>query len=331
MKPIRFGLLGCGGIQRKHLSRLLSREDAEVVALADVEQKQIDWILEAERATDLNAAQYTDEAAFFGHEPMEAVVISTPHSFHASQILAALDHDLEVLVEKPMVIAVEDAEKIIERTAASKRQVQVAYNSPFAPEIQYVRDCIRNETYGRLQMVSGYISQSWKAFVKGTWREVPAISGGGFAYDSGAHPLNTLCWTIDAMPDEVFAVMDDRGAPVEINAAIYARFESDVMMQLTLAGDTDSGYGSFMVFAFDRGRIEVDPWGGHWIRLYDQKGQVKYPPIPNAPDQPVDHFIDSISGKVEPLTSPRNGLIHSQLMELIYASAEAGRVVKRSE
>ncbi|QDU71345.1 Gfo/Idh/MocA family protein [Mucisphaera calidilacus] len=328
MKTTRIGLLGCGRIQRKHFHAVTVHEGAEIAALCDIDASRIAWILDHEKASDLEVARYTSEAEFFAHRPIDAVVISTPHASHADQIIAAVDAGLDVLVEKPMVTNAADAERVIERVEQTGRQVQIGYNAPFTPELQYVRDCIRDKTFGRLQMVSGYISQRWKNYVKGSWREVKAISGGGFSYDSGAHPLNTLCWTIDAMPTEVFAQTDNRGAAVDVNMALQARFDPDILVQLTLAGDCEHNIGSFMAFLFEDGGIEVDGWNGRWIRVFDKKGPIKYPPIPNSSSQPLDHFIDAIRGKVEPLTSPRNGLIQATLMDHVYRSAETGLPVK---
>ncbi|MEQ9461723.1 MAG: Gfo/Idh/MocA family oxidoreductase [Phycisphaeraceae bacterium] len=331
MNQLRIGFLGCGRIQRKHLSGLLRRDDAVAVAFADPNAANIDVLLESEKVTPSGVARYASMDELYAHGGIDAVVIATPHTMHDEHIAKALEADLHIMVEKPMVTTVAGARRMIELAEASKKHVLVAYNSPYSPEFRYLREVIREERFGRLQMVSGYISQGWRPFVKGTWREDVSLSGGGFAYDSGAHPLNSVCWAIDRLPTRVLAWLDELGGPVEINASILARFGEDVTANITLAGDSASGFGSFMVFCFERGRIEIDGWNGNWIRVWDGPAEVKYPAVAGGALQPIDHLIEVIRGEAEPLTSPRNGLVHSMLMEMIYASAESGLAVEADQ
>ncbi|MEQ9453554.1 MAG: Gfo/Idh/MocA family oxidoreductase [Phycisphaeraceae bacterium] len=331
MNQLRIGFLGCGGIQRKHLSGLLRRSDAEAVAFADTDPTRIDWLLGEQKATGLQAGKYVSMEDLYAHSGLDAVVIATPHTLHDEQIARALEAGLHVLVEKPMVTTVAGARRMMELAEASKKHVLVAYNSPYSPEFRYLREAIRDERFGRLQMVSGYISQGWKRFVAGSWREDVSLSGGGFAYDSGAHPLNSVCWAIDRLPTRVLAWLEHKGRPVEVEASILAKFGEDVTASVTLSGDSDSGYGSFMVFCFERGRIEIDGWNGQWVRVWDERGPVKYPVVAGEPFQPIDHLIEVIRGEAEPLTGPRNGLVHSKLMEMIYASAESGLAVEADQ
>ena len=50
------------------------------------------------------------------------------------------------------------------------------------------------------------------------------------------------------------------------------------------------------------------------------------PPITDdmSAGSPDDNFIDTLMGRAEPRTSPMNGIIQSELMDLIYESAETG-------
>ena len=81
-----------------------------------------------------------------------------------------------------------------------------------------------------------------------------------------------------------------------------------------------------MALIFDNGRIEVDGWGGGWIRVYEGGQQLDPPPITDemSAGSPDDNFIDAILGRAEPRTSPMNGIIQSELMDAIYESGRTG-------
>ena len=160
----------------------------------------------------------------------------------------------------------------------------------------------------------------------GSWRQDPALSGGGQAYDSGAHIFNSLCWSVESEIAEVFAFVDNHGTPVDINAATAIRFTSGTLANITIGGNCPGG-GSFLAFIFANGRVEIDGWGAGWINVWQGGDKLKYPPITaemGAPS-PLHNFIDAILGRAEPRTSPRNGIIQSQLMEAIYASQQTGQ------
>ena len=170
-------------------------------------------------------------------------------------------------------------------------------------------------------MVTGYVTQNWTDFTAGTWRQEPSLSGGGQAYDTGAHLLNSLCWSVESDVSEVFAYLDNHGTKVDVNSVINVRFVNGVLASMAVSGNCSS-VGSDAAFIFEGGRVEIDGWSGRWIRIYDGNGQQKYPLITGQPQTPDDNFIDAIMGRAEPRTTPQNGIVQSQLMDCIYESAK---------
>ena len=77
-----------------------------------------------------------------------------------------------------------------------RRVFVIGYNTPCTPHFMFVRDVIRRQRFGKLEMVSGYLAQNWLRYTNGTWRQDPSLSGGGQTYDSGAHLLSSLCWSV---------------------------------------------------------------------------------------------------------------------------------------
>ena len=82
-----------------------------------------------------------------------------------------------------------------------------------------------------------------------------------------------------------------------------------------------------MTYIFDNGRIDIDGWGGSWIKVFDGSQQIENPPITDDMNagNPDDNFIDAILGRAEPRTTPTNGIIQSELMDAIYESARTGQ------
>jgi predicted dehydrogenase len=260
----------------------------------------------------------------------DAVLISTQHTLHYEQGMMALDAGCHVFMEKPMVTSAEHAYKIAEKVKETGKVFVIGYNTSCSANFYYLREQIRNNTLGKLELVLGYINQNWKRGTMGRWRQDPELSGGGQAYDSGAHLLNSLCWSVESSVEEVFAFIDNCGTEVDINSSINVRFENGVMAGIVISGNCPAPGGTFMAFIFDNGRIEIDGWGGGWIRVYKGNQQVEKPPITKemAAGRSDYNFIDAILGRAEPRTDPVNGIIQSELMDAIYESARTGMPAK---
>ena len=332
--PLRFAIVGCGGFAGYHAARLASHPDANIVACADLQPLIVETFIAkhlAEAAT--KPAIETDLSGMLERHQPDAVIIATPHTLHFEHASAALAAGCHVFVEKPMVTSATDAHVLADQAAKSGRILTIGYNTPCTPEFNYLRDVIRNphgpNGLGRLEIISAHLSQNWMRWTLNTWRQKPHLSGGGMAYDTGAHLLNSLCWTVESRVSEVFAFIDSLDRPVDINAAINVRFENGVLASLAIAGNCPSE-SSRMTCCFAGGRIEIDGWYGGWIEVNNAYGRVKYPKINTElrGQSPLENFIDAILGRDEPRTTPRHGVIQSELMDSIYESARSGRVAR---
>lgn len=328
MSKIRLAMIGCGG-NSSHHARVMNRNpEVQIVATCDVNTDIANGYI------DRNLPELTPRPAAFDNiakmlaeiKP-DAVLISTPHTLHFEQGMQALNAGCHLFMEKPMVTSAKDAYTIAEKVKQVGKVFIIGYGTPCSANFYYLRECIRNKTFGVLELVTGYITQDWLRGTKGTWRQNPKLSGGGQAYDSGAHLLNSLCWSVESNIAEVYAFIDNCGTEVDINSSINIRFENGVFAGMVISGNCPSPGGTHAAFIFDNGRIEIDGWGGGWIRVYEGAKRLDPPPI--TPDMSAgstdENFINAILGRAEPRTSPANGIIHSELMDAIYESARTGQ------
>jgi len=246
---------------------------------------------------------------------------------HFDHCMQALAHGCHVLVEKPMVTDSKDAYRLRDKINDSGKTFVIGYNTSCSAEFAYLRRTIRDGSLGRLIQVCGYLTQGWKSDTLGSWRQDLALSGGGQAYDSGAHILNSLCWGVDAPVAKVHAFVDNCGIDVDVNTNINVLFENNVMASIVVSGDC-SAAGAHMSFIFTDGRIDIDGWGATWMNVFDRKGQVKYPAVTADMDagQPAQNFVDAILGRAEPRATVENGVVLSELMDQIYESGRTGTV-----
>ncbi len=324
---VRIAFLGCGGMMGAHAQRLRDNPDVEIAGLCDVSEDVARLFAAKHLAGTAHKPQvFRDPGEMYAKLAPDAVLISTPHTQHYAQGVQALAAGCHVFMEKPMVTSLEHAYALAEAVKKSGKVFVIGYNTPCSAEFNYLRGTIRAKTFGRLELVTGFLSQDWLRGTTGLWRQDPALSGGGQAYDSGAHLFNSLCWSVESDVEEVFAYVDNHGSRVDINSVSSIKFASGVLANITIGGNCP-GNGSFMAFIFDGGRVEIDGWGAAWINVWKGSEKVKYPPITAEMGSPSpDHnFIEAVLGRAEPRTSAANGIIQSQLMDAIYESQKTGR------
>ena len=335
MSKIRLGIIGCGGNSAGHARRMNENPDVQIVGTCDVNTDIANSYIDRNLPElDPRPAAFDNIPAMLDETAPDAVVISTPHTLHFEHGMQALNAGCHVLVEKPMVTAAQDAYTLAEKVKETGKVFTIGYNTPCSANFYYIRECVRNQTLGKLELVTGYITQNWLHATKGAWRQVPELSGGGQAYDSGAHLFNSLCWSVESNVAEVHSFIDNHGAAVDINSSTNIRFEDGVFAAIVISGNCPSPGGTHMALIFENGRIEVDGWGGGWIRVYEGAAELDPPPITDemSAASPDDNFIDAILGRAEPRTNPMNGIIQSELMDAIYESGRTGlptRPVKR--
>ncbi len=142
---------------------------------------------------------------------MDAVYVSTPHVFHGANALAVIEAGLDLLLEKPMVTTVEEALALVEAEKRTGSTVVIAFQGGLSPLVHDTKERARRGDFGDLVSVTASIWEGWAKNYAGQWKQNPAISGGGFMFDTGAHMMNTVCVLADAEFERLSAYTNNRG------------------------------------------------------------------------------------------------------------------------
>jgi predicted dehydrogenase len=329
MKKVHLGIIGCGGMSRQH-GRIYAAQvpEVEIVGLCDTHTENLDrYQREVFDPVKKKPPTFTDYQDMLAKVKLDAVLIVTPHNQHFEQVTDSLNAGCHVLVEKPMVVKVEHARKLIKHAAEAKRVLSVAFPGTFSPEFQYIQGLLKSGAIGEVIAADAFVAQAWKRATKGTWRQDPEAAGGGQAYDSGAHVFNALLYLTNLRPKEVFAWMDNRGAPVDITGSMSIRYENGALGTALINGDSVVGWEEGVRISTTGGEFLTGVHGGR-LQQWDADGKLKkYPPVPPVPSL-QQWFIDCVLGKAEDPAPAIWGLRQALLMEALYESAKTGRPAK---
>jgi predicted dehydrogenase len=190
-------LVGCGAWGENLLRVLDASPRAELVAVADTSPTRRD--VARAKATRGKVVARLEDAIALG---ARAVVIATPPRTHASLTLDALEAGLDVLVEKPLALRVEDAERCVERAKALGRVAMVGHLLRYHPAIERLVAMAREGVLGELEELS-----TSRLSVRGD-RSVPAL------WSLGPHDLSILHALEPLGVDTIEATSGPDGDPV---------------------------------------------------------------------------------------------------------------------
>ncbi|MCX5496802.1 Gfo/Idh/MocA family oxidoreductase [Kaistia dalseonensis] len=320
--PLRLGVIGAGLKAADYARSWVKMPEVAFVASADV------GVQSRRRLADICTAAGKPEPREFDdfrdmlaacRDEMDAVYVSTPHAFHAEQAIAVVEAGLDLLLEKPMVTTVPEAEQLVAAQRKSGATVVIAFQGGLSPLVLDTQRRARAGEFGALVNVGATIFEGWKESYNGHWKQQPEISGGGFMFDTGAHMMNTICLLADSDFERVSAYMNNRGKPVDITCAVSARLKSGALCTFTAAGEGPPGCASYMTLFFSEAIIRIDAWGG-W-REISMPGVSAIRETAETLDNPMKTFLAIRAGELENSSTVENGLRFAQLWDGIKASA----------
>ena len=136
----------------------------------------------------------------------DAVIVTTPDGTHIDYIVGALERDIDVITEKPMVIDSAQARAVIEAEARSGANVRVTHNTRYTQANMAVKRMIIDGCVGRItnvEMVWNIDTYHGSSYFY-RWNRDRAMSG-GMSITKGCHHFDLLNWWIGDVPEQVFA------------------------------------------------------------------------------------------------------------------------------
>jgi len=323
-KRLRIGFIGAGGIAVGHYQRLGAVKNAEVVALTEPSAKMYKQFCgHCSGASDL--PRYLAYRDMLKEEALDGVVVLSPHTYHFEQITESLNRGLHVLTEKPMVCTIRRAKALIKKAQAKNRLLMISYQRHFEPTFRYMRDVIAKGGLGKIEFVQAIQAQEWLRLTKGTWRQVPELSGGGQLNDSGSHLIDIVMWVTGMKVKEVFAQSEAFKTKVDINSSLAMTFENGALGSMSVIGNAPGWYEDHSIVG-SKGALYLRQ--GLGLIHQDALGKAVKVKLPKYSKDPDANFIDSILGKDVPQTPPECGLRTIEVTEAAWRSAASGKAVR---
>jgi predicted dehydrogenase len=140
MKKIRVGVIGVGYLGKFHAEKYSRMKDVKLVGVVDIDNSRAENV-----AAALGTCALTDYRDLFGS--VDAVSVVVPTEAHFTVGAACLNHDVDVLIEKPMTTRLEQADELIKIAGSKHRILQIGHLERFNPAVMALKDIVHNPMF----------------------------------------------------------------------------------------------------------------------------------------------------------------------------------------
>ncbi len=189
-RKIKFAIVGCGHIGKRHAEMVLRNDEAELVCLCDIKPKE-----------ELKLESY-DVPFFNSYDEMlnsnlefDVVNVCTPNGLHAEMSIKALEKRKDVVCEKPMALTKASCEEIIFKSLQMSKHVFVVKQNRYSPPSKWIKDVVVNDILGEIFMVqvNCYWNRDDRYYKTSSWKGKKDLDGGTL-FTQFSHFIDIMYW-----------------------------------------------------------------------------------------------------------------------------------------
>jgi len=148
-EKLRVGVVGTGYLGKFHAEKYARMDDVDLVGIVDINKSQAEKI-----AKKYSVKAYTNHKDILDKVDAASIVVPTPAHYKVSREF--LEHDVDVLIEKPMTTTLEEADKLILIAEARGLIIQVGHLERFNPAVVALRDYLKKPRFIESHRLSTY-------------------------------------------------------------------------------------------------------------------------------------------------------------------------------
>lgn len=339
---IKVAIIGAGAIANTHIEGLLKFQDkCQIVALADIYP---DKASEKAQRFGLQATVYEDYKDLLSKESLDLAVVLTPPFAHAETTIAALNAEVNVLLEKPMATSLEECDAMIAAQEKSGKLLSIVAQNRYKNPMMKLKSVLDSGKAGKI--LHAQVDSFWwrgqnyyDLWWRGTWEK----EGGGCTMNHAVHHIDLFQWMM-GMPSEIRAVMSNinhDNSEVEDFSTTVLLYEDGRVGQIT-ASLVHHGENQSLIFQGEKAAISA-PWRvqastpmdngfpepntaleNEISQFYEQLPDVAH----DGHDGQIANVLAALAGEEELLIDGVAGRSTIELVSAIFQSGTTGERVK---
>lgn len=331
-QKVKFAIVGCGHIGKRHAEMVRRDDEAELVAMVDVRSKE-------ECGADVFEVPFfhTVEELLNSGLEFDVVNVCTPNGLHAEQALQALENKRHVVVEKPMGLTKEQCEKVIFKSLQQSKQVFCVMQNRYSPPSEWIKSVVEGGLLGDIYMVqlNCYWNRDDRYYKKGGWKGTQELDGGTL-FTQFSHFIDIMYWLfgdIDNIQGKFADFAHKDSTDFEDSGFVSFDFINGGMGSLNYStAVAHQNLESSMTIVGSKGSVKI---GGQYMNEVEVCNIADYEMPELAPTNPgndygaykgsaanhhyvITNVIDTLKGRTSATTNALEGLKVVEIIERIY-------------
>ncbi len=360
-KKLRVGIIGTGWIAEAHIQQYVKFPDVEVVAMADLIPGKCQAFCERNGVDYTNIHFYPDHQSMLDNEKLDAVSICTYNATHAECAIAALKAGVNVLLEKPFTVTLDEAVEVMKAEKESGKLLTIGFQPRMDPNMQEIKKIVESGELGEIYYIQTGGGRR-RGIPNSTFIE-KSTAGIGALGDIGCYsldmvlnaigypkPLTVTGYTSDFFGKNVKYMKPDQYHTAQENAdrfsvddfaAAFVRLEGGIILDFRIAWAMHLDTPGDTIIMGKKASLRIpstDCWNGSVggeMTIYTDMGglqtQTKLPIIKSDKslfEMKVRSFLDAVKeGKPAPV--PSSQILYNQaIIDGINKSAKLGHEVE---
>ena len=340
--------MGCGVIAPLHAQSIATLPHARLRAVVDVVGEAAE-----RRAAEWGCAAYTDLRAVLDRPDVDVVCVCVPSGLHAAIGAQAAAAGKHVVIEKPIEISLEAADRLIAACRRHGVKLAVISQHRFDPGVRRLREAITAGRLGRLVLGDAFVKwyRTEQYYRGASWRATWELDGGGALMNQGVHYVDLLQWLMGPV-DRVVArtATASHEIPVEDVAVVLLTFAGGAVGVIEVSTAVYPGFPQRLEISGTGGTVAVEDGEVIAWELKDEKGETgpygapvrrdePLPPPADADARAADRkaaghraqfadLLDGIAAGRDPVITGEEARKPLEIVLAAYRSARTGREVR---
>jgi len=341
-EKVRFAVIGCGHIGKRHCEKIHDNNQAELIAVCDIDEKRAE-----ELGKKYDVPFYTTHEELLAKEKnVDMVNVCVPNGLHAKISTNIARAEKNILCEKPMAITTEDAQDMIAVAETNNVKLLIVKQNRYNPPVVAVKEAIDAGKLGNISsvVVNGFWNRNPDYFAQADWRGTKELDGGAL-FTQFSHFIDLMLYLVGGV-HKVFAYADNKEHPqiaIDDVGSILLQFKNGAIGTFNYTNNVyEKNYEGSITIIGSNGTIKI---GGQYLNeleFWNVDGE-KEKTIEKI-DMPNNYgfYKGSMSNHAQVIENAveviqRNGAIHTtgmegyktvEIIEAIYLSAKERREVK---
>lgn len=333
-KKIKFAIIGCGHIGKRHAAMIHHNPESELAALIDTNEA-----LESELKEKYGKPFFPsfDDFLSSGIEA-DVVCIATPNGLHASQALCALETGHHILVEKPMALTRKDCEAMIYKALHHSKHVFCVMQNRYSPPSEWLKKLVTEDVLGDIYTVNinCYWNRDERYYKTGAWHGTKLLDGGTL-FTQFSHYIDLMYWVFGDI-EKIKANFSNNShkelTEFEDSGTVFFKFINGGRGCINFSTSVwDKNFESSMTVIAQHGTIKI---GGQYMDKVEYCHIKDYTMPPLYPTNPpndyglykgsaanhhfvIENVVDVLKGKATITTNALEGLKVVDIIERIYS------------